>query len=185
MAKPGTKAAMKQKIEAVLMRPDEVGMHAVGRALVALYHRQTSDEQASLEVHHHNGEGFATIDADIGTQHARFYKERKFLTPKMVAMWRKPFGTTAKPRILRYATQLTLVAREKEYARTMGEQATHEARMAAYDTLMADLKRRLENHAEGSANDVSAETLRADWTGIMEIASRIGLSEDEVRRMPL
>lgn len=102
-----------EDITALLTRNDAVGMHAIGRALVALYERQTEDEQASHTTTDANGVGFSAFDAEIMTSLAEFYADRGYLTEKQVAMMRKPVGKTKKPRIARYARQLANIANAK------------------------------------------------------------------------
>lgn len=98
-------------IKALLMREDTLGMHAVGRALVALLARQTADEQRARETKYHNRMGFAGGDAFVGQSMAEFYAKNHFLTAKQLAYWRK--SGKRGPRICKYAGQLLIVAKEK------------------------------------------------------------------------
>lgn len=95
----------KEYIQAVLLRDDAVGMHAVGRALVLLNRRQTFAEQRSKEVLRHNGVGFTPTDAELGTDMANFYTRNNYLTPKQLQYWRKP-NVQGIPRIAKYWKQL-------------------------------------------------------------------------------
>ena len=99
----------REQIETVLLRTDKVGMHAVGRALVHLFNRQTEDEKINQDVKHDNGMGFQPCHAEIGTSMALFYQKNGFLTPKQVAYWQRaanPKKEKSKARIARYSRQL-------------------------------------------------------------------------------
>jgi hypothetical protein len=62
----------------LITRKDEVGMHAIGRALVHLFNRQTEDEKATSDTRHHNARGFTPADAKRGSITAKYYiKHRK------------------------------------------------------------------------------------------------------------
>lgn len=52
------------------------------RALLLVYSRQTISEQNSKQTLEYNGEGFTTLDAEILTNIAVFYKNYNFLTPR-------------------------------------------------------------------------------------------------------
>ena len=68
------------------------------RALMAIYERQTADEQVAETNHIHNGAGFTSFDAPILTSMAKFYEQKHFLTDKQLGVVRK--------RIVRYHRQL-------------------------------------------------------------------------------
>lgn len=95
----------KHQIQNVLMRPDEVGMHAIGRALVHLMNRQTTDEQASDATKYRNDRGFCPMDAKRGTYNARYYLKAGKLSPRQVAYWRVA-DKRGTPRICKYWEQL-------------------------------------------------------------------------------
>jgi hypothetical protein len=95
----------KEHIQEVLLRPDDVGMHAVGRALVLLNKRQTYSERMAKEVNRNNGKGFTPTDAGMGTDMANFYAARGFLTERQLGWWRKPNAQNI-PRICKYWKQL-------------------------------------------------------------------------------
>jgi hypothetical protein len=63
-------------IKALLDRSDK----AVERAVVAIYQRQTSDEQDVGETRHHNGQGFASCHAHLGSYYARWILSGRHLT---------------------------------------------------------------------------------------------------------
>jgi hypothetical protein len=102
----------KEYIQALLMREDDVGMHAIGRALVLLNKRQTYSERRAKEVQRINGRGFTPIDAEMGTDMANFYLRANFLTPKQVAVWRR-CNSQGIPRICKYWKQIQEDAMEK------------------------------------------------------------------------
>lgn len=52
------------------------------RALLLIYSKQTASEQSSGQTLEYNCEGFTTLDAEILTSIALFYKNHNFLTPK-------------------------------------------------------------------------------------------------------
>lgn len=53
---------------------------AVGRAMVAIYNRQTWDEQQSSDTRHTNGIGFSGADARTGTYYAKWVLSGRKLT---------------------------------------------------------------------------------------------------------
>ncbi len=102
-------------------------MHIVGRALVAIYDNQTSQEQSQDSTIEHNGVGFNGADADWGSRSARFYKERGFLGQKSVDSWLKPTkGAGGAPKITKYWKQLNVAANNKK---RLNATATHHARV--------------------------------------------------------
>lgn len=89
----------------LLMKSDK----AVGRALVALLDRQTSDEAASATTKHVNGRGFSAFDAPHMTAMAREFMREGVLKEHTLRYLRTPArGKT--PRICAYARQLAEVA---------------------------------------------------------------------------
>lgn len=108
----------KEQIQIVLARNDNVGKHAVGRALVHLFNRQTAVEQISETTQDHNGVGFTAFDGEIGTSMAKFYKRTGFLTPKQVAYWQKGCRKgSSTSRIGKYWKQLLEEAEKKQAER--------------------------------------------------------------------
>jgi len=53
---------------------------AVERAMVAIYNRQTADEQVSSDTKHQNGVGFTGADARLGTYYAKWVLKGNSLT---------------------------------------------------------------------------------------------------------
>jgi len=74
----------------------------LANALVALYHRQTADEQAAGDTRHNNGVGFTGHDAPVLTSIAQWYMDKGFVTPKQGELIRK--------KIKKYAGQLARIA---------------------------------------------------------------------------
>lgn len=98
----------KQYINNLLITNDK----AVARALVALYKRQTEDEQNSEATIVHNMAGFTPSDAQIGSSMATFYLKFNRLSEKQIAYWRKP-NAKGVPRICKYSGQLLKIAQAK------------------------------------------------------------------------
>jgi thymidylate synthase len=85
---------------------------AVGRALVVLTARQTSDEQVSEQTRYLNGRGYRPCHARMGASMSKFYQRNGYLSVKQVAYWRSRDKSGAM-RIGIYAGQLLEVAQEK------------------------------------------------------------------------
>ena len=90
MALTAEQKELKTKILNVLSRKDQVGMHAIGRALIHLLNRQTSEEQIVLETRCWNSRGFNSHDAYLGTQLAKFYEKNGYLSDKQMEVWQRP-----------------------------------------------------------------------------------------------
>jgi hypothetical protein len=112
----------KESIQALLLRKDQVGMKAVGRALLVLHANQTMHEQQVQATTNRNHIGFTQSDARRGSGMAEFYKKKGFLTPKQLEYWQNPARTEAKRiRITKYWGQL-LEAAQRKQAKNMAEQ---------------------------------------------------------------
>lgn len=72
------------------------------RGILAIYNRQTDNEQFSGETHDLNGMGFNGADAPIMSSFAEFLKKTGFLTPKQQIIARK--------KMMKYAGQLAEIA---------------------------------------------------------------------------
>jgi len=72
------------------------------RAIVALYKKQTDQEQINGQTIEHNGMGFNGLDAEILTSFALWIGKGRHLTPKQLQV--------AQKKLSKYATQLTLIA---------------------------------------------------------------------------
>jgi hypothetical protein len=75
------------------------------RAVLAIYERQTVDEQDSGDTRHYNGRGFTAGDARPGSRMARWLKSGNHLDGYHLAR--------ARLMMPKYANQLILIAREK------------------------------------------------------------------------
>ena len=62
---------------------------AVKRAILAIYARQTADEQSSESTFYHNSVGFSGVDGEIMSSFAKQLKSRGFLTEKQMVIARK------------------------------------------------------------------------------------------------
>ena len=80
--------------------------YLVYRMLQALYERQTTDEKAVEATRHTNGRGFTHGDARLLSSIASAYDN---ITPKQAKY--------IAPKLMKYATQLTIVAAEKKAAK--------------------------------------------------------------------
>lgn len=108
-----TALVTKQSLTDMLEAADDVKKaQIIGRALVALFDRQTAAEQSTDNTREHNGRGFASCDARGGSLTAK-----SFLKSKTLAAWQVDRWTTIKhgyPRICKYAGQLNEIALEKQ-----------------------------------------------------------------------
>lgn len=81
----------------------------IGRALVAIFNRQTEDEQTTNETRKHNAIGFTGADARSGSLTAKYWLKHKRLEQWMVDKWTH-CGSNQYPRICKYHKQLNDVA---------------------------------------------------------------------------
>ena len=79
----------KAQLVQLITRNDEVAVHAIGRALVHLFNRQTRDEQAANDTRVHNRKGFTSADARQGCIHAKYYLKHRILQDWQVRYWLK------------------------------------------------------------------------------------------------
>lgn len=92
--------------------------HVIGRALVAIFQRQTEDERSMNSTNKWNSIGFSGADALSGSMTAKTYIKRKnrqispVLEDWQVEKWLKP-ARNGFPRICKYADQLNSIAAEK------------------------------------------------------------------------
>lgn len=93
----------------IIDQPHEKVQHVIGRALVALFERQTASEKASDGTTEDNGVGFAGADAKGGSLTAKSYLARKSLVGWQVEKWAR-VGTNGFPRICKYHRQLNEIA---------------------------------------------------------------------------
>lgn len=100
----------------LIERTDEVGMHAMGRALVHLFRRQTFDEQQSNDTRHDNGRGFTASDARSGSISAKYYLKHNRLESWHQAMWLKR-NRRGQTRLGKYYGQILEEAKKKALAK--------------------------------------------------------------------
>ena len=128
----------REAVEAVLVRNDAVGMHAVGRALVHLRNRQTDDEIRTESTNHTNNRGFTQAHARRGTSMAAFYERTGFLTKKQVEWWQSSASEEGRPRILIYWKQILEEANLKETQRLQArEDENYQMEMDQYNREVA------------------------------------------------
>jgi len=96
----------------LINRNDETGMHAIGRALVHLFNRQTDDEKASNDTRHDNARGFTAGDARKGSITAKYYLRHRRLTDWQIRMWLERDGRGLQ-RIGKYYRQIAEEAAKK------------------------------------------------------------------------
>jgi hypothetical protein len=84
----------------------------VGRALVALFNRQTRDEQSSNTTNKHNTVGFTGADGLGGSLTAKYYLKHNKLMDWQVDKWTKK-AKNGFARLTKYHKQLNEVAMEK------------------------------------------------------------------------
>jgi hypothetical protein len=74
--------------------------------LMAIYRRQTDDEQSNGKTAHDNGIGFNSVDSEIMSSFAKWHKKNGYLSNKQIAIARK--------KIIKYNKQLTQIANQNE-----------------------------------------------------------------------
>lgn len=84
----------------------------VGRALVAIFKRQTESERQANTVVAHNMRGFTPADAKTGSITAKYFIKHQTLLEWQVEKWLQP-NSRGVARIAKYWRQLDEVAREK------------------------------------------------------------------------
>jgi hypothetical protein len=82
----------------------------IGRALLAIYNLQTTDEQQSNTTELLNGIGFTAFDASLGSRCAEFFKVNGYLKQWMIDCWKKPIGKKGIPKVCKYVKQLNQIA---------------------------------------------------------------------------
>lgn len=103
-------------IQWLLMQRDD----AVERAILAIYARQTADEQATKTTRHSNGRGFSGADASLGSYYARWILDGKHLNGRHLER--------ARTMSLKYVGQLLEVAKEKQASQPIDRQTSAEMR---------------------------------------------------------
>lgn len=97
-----TKKERKEKVRNLLLSSNK----AVLRGIVAIYKRQTAQEQNSDATLEHNNIGFCAFDASLMSLYAKQILEYGGLTQQQIKI--------ARPRILRYTKQLADLAELRE-----------------------------------------------------------------------
>jgi hypothetical protein len=105
-----TAIVTKQSLNELLADEDK-RVHVIGRALVALFNRQTQAEQAANVTDNLNGIGFAGSDARSGSLTAKSYIKNRTLQQWQIDKWMTI--SRGYPRICKYAKQLNEIALEK------------------------------------------------------------------------
>lgn len=94
------------------------------RGLLAIYARQTFDEQASETTKHHNSKGFSALDASILSSYAAQVEQWE-ATPPNQRRYNSPLSTKQmsllRRRMMRYSGQLARVVRERVQVATDSE----------------------------------------------------------------
>lgn len=110
-----TQIVTKDSLQHLLSNPNPKFVEAViGRALVNIFKRQTSTEQATNETKIHNNIGFTGSDAKSGSIHAKFYIKHNKLEQWMIDKWLKRSEKTGLSRIAKYHRQLNEIAEQKQ-----------------------------------------------------------------------
>lgn len=110
-----SKQAIFSPIETKILRLIRSNPEAVGRAMVAIYRRQTADEQRTSTTVHSNGRGFSAADAVKGTYYAKWVLSGRQLTGQYLAH--------AQEMARKYLRQLVEVSEEKRTKWEMSQQA--------------------------------------------------------------
>lgn len=84
----------------------------LGRALLAIYRRQTELEKAAFATKYANGIGFSGPDAKLGSRCAEYFQKNGTLASWMAKVWL--VEKASYPRICKYAKQLNEIANEKK-----------------------------------------------------------------------
>ncbi len=80
----------------------------VGRALVAIFQRQTEAEKSANVTDNHNGIGFSGTDAKSGSLTAKYFLKNKTLQQWQVDNWTRVVN--GYPRLCKYHKQLNEIA---------------------------------------------------------------------------
>lgn len=137
----------KERIHAVLDASDR----AVERAVVALYNRQTADEQASHTTKEHNGVGFGYADADFCSDIAKKVQRGWSLNPRQIAVTRN--------KVKRYHRQLVEIANDNE---------ARKATLAPTPSIQAAVQPEPQDEED-------AEITRAEDSAVIRMAQQFGM----------
>lgn len=95
--------------EAQIVELLNTNVRAVERAILALYKRQTTEEQRTQGTHQHNNVGFSAADAKRLSFIAEFLQKGGHLKTETCKKYL--------PRVLKYRKQLAAIANERETAK--------------------------------------------------------------------
>lgn len=109
------KLVTRQSMMALMSESEEKQIHVIGRALVAIFSRQTKEEKTLNSTRQHNNIGFSGHDGKSGSLTAKYYIRHGTLLPWQVELWTRDFR--GNPRITKYAKQLNEVALENKIAK--------------------------------------------------------------------
>lgn len=99
-----------QSLAQMLANADEAKLQRiVGRALVALFNRQTDEEKQANSTLKHNMVGFCGSDSKSGSLTAKYFIKHGKLESWQVEKWTKP-AKNGLPRLCKYAKQLNAIA---------------------------------------------------------------------------
>lgn len=101
----------RESLAALLERKPEV---VVGRALVALFRKQTDSERVDNTTDNNNGVGFSGADARSGSITAKYYIKHGKLLDWQVEQWTKS-AKNGYPRLCKYVKQLNAIAEGKSH----------------------------------------------------------------------
>lgn len=111
------KLVTRESFTALVQRGDEVAMHAVGRAMVHLFNRQTENEKDANTTNVHNLRGFTAGDGRSGCITAKYYIKHRALAAWQMERWIKP-NSKGVPRIAKYWAQMNEEAERKKNKET-------------------------------------------------------------------
>lgn len=107
-----THLVTRESLTALVTRKDAVAIHALGRALVVLFNRQTESEKRSDTTNMNNMVGFTGADARSGCLTAKYFLKHGTLLEWQVERWLK-IASNGHPRISKYWRQLDEAAQIK------------------------------------------------------------------------
>jgi hypothetical protein len=106
----------REKLTDLVLREGPIAERAIGRALVLLLKRQTTEESQANDTRIHNAIGFTPADAYTGTLTAKFYIKHGRLEEWQLKKWQK-LNAKGVPRIAKYWKQLAEEAAKKQESR--------------------------------------------------------------------
>jgi hypothetical protein len=100
-------------LQTMIDQADDIKVqHVIGRALVALFQRQTESEKSTNDTHNENDIGFSGADAKSGSLTAKYYLKHKKLEQWQIEKWTKR-SKNGYARLTKYHKQLNDVAVRK------------------------------------------------------------------------